>query len=65
MVDLKRIKTNVKPTYLNEKPNGKLRVSLDPRPLNKAVEKEHRNGLQEYIFLEISGAKYFSKLDVS
>ena len=26
---------------IEEKPNGKLRISLDHRPLNKAIKREH------------------------
>ena len=46
-----------------EKPNGKLRVSLDPRPLNKAIFKlEH---LHLPTIEVMSGASSFSKLDGS
>ena len=49
-----------------EKPNGKLQVCLDPRPLNKAIKHEHLHlpAVKE-IFSQISGASYFSKLDTS
>ena len=33
------------------------------RHSKKPVKKEHSNVLPEYLFSEISGAKYFSKLD--
>ena len=47
MVDLDIIEPVQKPTdyvnrlVVNEKPNGKLRVCLDPRSLNKAIKLEH------------------------
>ena len=47
MVDLDIIEPVQKPTdWVNglvvvEKPNGKLWVCLDPRPLNKAIKSEH------------------------
>ena len=47
MVDLDIIETIQKPIdWVNglvvvEKPNGKLRVCLDPRSLNKAIKLEH------------------------
>ena len=51
---------------LVEKPNGKLRVCLDPRPLNKAIKREHLHlPTAEEIFSQMSGASYFSKLDAS
>ena len=48
-----------------EKPNGKLRVCLDPHDLNKAIKREHypmQNA--ESLMAEMSG-KFFSKLDAS
>ena len=72
MVDLDIIEPVQKPTdwvnglVLVEKPNGKLRVCLDPRPLNKAIKREHLHlPTAEEIFSQMSGASYFSKLDAS
>ena len=49
-----------------EKPNGKFWVCLDPRPLNKAIKSEHLDlPTTKEIFLQMSGASYFSKLDAS
>ena len=49
-----------------EKPNGKLRVCLDPRDLNKAIKRHHfKLPTAEELFAEMSGAKYFTKLDAS
>ena len=31
----------VNPMVVVEKPNGKLRICLDPGPLNKAIKREH------------------------
>ena len=72
MVDLDIIESVQKPTdwvnelVLVEKPNGKLRVCLDPRPLNKAIKREHLHlPTAKEIFSKVSGASYFSKLDAS
>ena len=49
-----------------EKPNGKLRICLDPRPLNKAIKREHfKLPTTEEILSKMSNACYFSKLDAS
>ena len=72
MIKLHIIEPVVEPTeWVNamvivEKPNGKLRICLDPRPLNKAI-KRHRYQLPtaEEIFSEMQGAAVFSKLDAS
>ena len=49
-----------------EKPNGKLRVCLDPRPLNQAIKCQyHRLPTAEEIISQMSGATTFSKLDAS
>ena len=49
-----------------EKPNGKLRICLDPRPLNNAIKREHFHlPTAEEIFSQMSGACFFSKLDAS
>lgn len=48
------------------KPNGKLRICLDPRPLNKAIKRHHcRLPTTEELLSEMRGSKYFSKLDAS
>ena len=49
------------------KPNGDLRISLDPRPLNKAIKRLHHRlpTAAEEIISEMAGAQYFSKLDAS
>ena len=47
-----------------EKPNGKLQVCLDPRPLNKAIKRQHfRLPTTEEILNSLHGATVFSKLD--
>ena len=49
-----------------EKPNGKVRLCLDPRHLNKAVKREYfQLPTTESIMAKMHGAKYFSKLDAS
>ena len=69
IVDLDIIEPVLKPTdWVNglvvvEKPNQKLRVCLDPRPLNKAIKREHLHlPTTEEISSQMSGAFYFSKL---
>ena len=49
-----------------EKPNGSLRVCLDPKDLNKAIKREHfyMPSTDEFSNL-LSGAQYFSVLDAS
>jgi len=48
------------------KKNGKLRVCLDPRDLNRAVKREHfQLPSREEITAQFAGAKHFSKLDAS
>ena len=64
MVDLDIIEPIEKPTYwvnglvIVEEPNGKLRICLDPRPLNNATKREE-------IFSLMSGACFFSELATS
>ena len=49
-----------------EKPNGKLRICLDPRDLNKAIKRHHyKLPSAEELFAEMSGATHFTKLDAS
>ena len=49
-----------------EKPNGKLQICLDPRPLNHAIQRHHYQlPTAEEIFSDIKQATVFSKLDAS
>ena len=51
---------------VTEKPNGKLRICLDPRDLNKEIlRKRYEMPNAEQLFSEMSGAKFFTKLDCS
>ena len=72
MVDLEIIEPVEKPTdwvhalVIVSKPNGDLRICLDPRPLNKAIKRQHhRLPTAGEIISEMAGAQYFSKLDAS
>ncbi|CAB4045948.1 Hypothetical predicted protein, partial [Paramuricea clavata] len=51
-----------------EIPNGKLRICLDPKHLNKAIKREHFQlptiG-DTYITTRMANAKWFSKLDAN
>lgn len=48
-----------------EKPNGKLRICLDPRNLNKAIKREHHIiPSSEEIISRLEGKEYFSVLDL-
>jgi len=48
-----------------EKPNGKLRICIDPQPLNVALKREHyRLPVLDDILPELRKAQVFSKLDV-
>ena len=49
-----------------EKPNGKLRLCLDPKDLNKTIKRHHfEMPTSETVFAKMSGATVFSKLDAS
>lgn len=49
-----------------EKPNGDLRLCIDPKDLNKAIQREHyRLPTKSDITSTMSGASYFTKLDAS
>jgi len=49
-----------------EKPDGDLRLCIDPKDLNKAIQREHyRLPTKADITSSMSGARYFSKLDAS
>lgn len=50
-----------------EKPNSdKIRICLDPRPLNEAIQREHfKMPTIEEITTRIAGAKIFTKLDAN
>ena len=68
MVDLDIIEPIEKPTdWVNglvivKKPNGKLSICLDPRPLNNALKREHLHlPTAEEIFSKMSGACFFLK----
>ncbi|XP_029657087.1 uncharacterized protein K02A2.6-like [Octopus sinensis] len=51
---------------IKEKPNGTLRICLDPRDLNKALKREyHPIPTLEEITPSLAGSKLFSKLDAS
>jgi len=66
------IKKQTKPTaWFNSmvtvvKPNGKLRICMDPKDLNRAIRREHYPmKTVEEILPRMAYAKYFSKLDAS
>ena len=49
---------------IREKENGRLRLCLDPKDLNKAIKREHHSiPTLEEITPKLMGAKLFSKLD--
>ena len=49
-----------------KKPNGELRVCLDPKDINENIKREHYQiPKREEITSEMAGARYFSKLDAS
>jgi len=48
-----------------KKPDGSLRICIDPQPLNEALEREHyRLPTFNDVLLTLNNAKIFSKLDV-
>lgn len=49
-----------------EKPNGRLRICLDPKPLNMCIKREHYLiSTQEDLFSRLSGKRVFTVLDLS
>ncbi|XP_062701081.1 uncharacterized protein K02A2.6-like isoform X1 [Aedes albopictus] len=51
---------------LVEKSNGKLRICIDPKPLNECIKREHfLIPTQEDLFSSLSGKRVFSVLDLS
>lgn len=49
-----------------KKKSGKLRVCIDPRPLNKAIKRQHfKLPTREEMIAQLKGAKHFSKLDAA
>ena len=48
---------------IREKENGRLRLCLDPKDLNKAIKRDHPIPTLEEITPKLAGAKLFSKLD--
>ena len=49
-----------------KKPDGRIRVCLDPKPLNKAIKRQHYPlPTTEEIFDKMKDAHMFSKLDAS
>lgn len=72
MEELKVIEKVEKPTkwvnsiVLVEKPNGKLRICLDPRNLNEAIKRPHYPyPTFDDLRSKVAGASVFSKLDAS
>ena len=72
MVKMKIIQAVNEPTdwvnnlVLVEKPDGSLRICIDPKELNKAIKRPHYvHPTAEDILSQMSGAKYFTKLDAS
>ena len=49
---------------ITSKKNGDVRICLDPRPLNKAIRRQHHlMPLFHDIIFNLAGAKYFTILD--
>ena len=56
----------VNPLIIVQKPNGKLRICLDPKHLNQAIKRQHyKLPTAEELFSEMHYAKFFTKLDAS
>jgi hypothetical protein len=48
-----------------KKPNGSLRICIDPQPLNAALQREHNKlPTLDDVLPSLSQARVFSKLDV-
>ena len=51
---------------ITRKPNGSLKVCLDPRNVNKAIKRHHHPmPTTEEIFTQMTDAKFFTELDAS
>ena len=56
----------VNPMVIAKKPNGALRLCMDPKDLNKCIKREHHHIPHKVdIISDLAGAKHFSKLDAS
>lgn len=56
--------TWVHPMVVVTKPNGSLRICLDPRKLNTAIRREHHPlPTSQEIFADLSGSQHFTVLD--
>ena len=56
----------VNPMILVNKPNGDIRICMDPQRLNTAIKREHfQLPTMEELTMEMKGAQYFTKLDAS
>lgn len=56
----------VNPIIIVRKPNGSLRICLDPHDLNLAIKREHfQLPTLDQITTKLANAKYFSKLDAN
>ena len=72
MVSLQVIEPVTEPTdwvssiVIAEKPNGSLRICLDPKDLNKAIKRQHfKLPTTEEVLSKMSGSKWYTKLDAS
>ena len=72
MVDLNNITPVTEPTdWVNslvvvEKPNGSLRIWLDPKDLNQEIKHQHNKlPTTEDILSHVTGVQFFTKLDAS
>lgn len=64
LMELKGVRVNS--IVCDEKSNGKLRICLDPRDLNKAIKREYYQlPAIEEITTRLAGAKIFSELDAN
>ena len=56
----------INPLKIVEKPNGKLRICLDPKHLNPVIKRQYyKFPTAEELLSEMHHAKFFTKLDAS
>ena len=64
--DAERATPWISPLVMVHKPNGEIRICIDSRAINTAIERERypMNTIEDLI-VDLNGAQYFSKIDLN